>query len=446
MPEPLDFFWISLPFQTVTAQDPMKLPLLSALAALALMPASLHAAPREWTDQATGRKINAEFVALKGDQVTLSINGKEYKLPVAKLSAEDQAYLKVVGDSPAPAAAPAPEMEKAVTEPKAAAASSKVVGPIEADGSHYFYYVPASLKPGKKAPMLFYTGSGGGSAATVKGMVEGAEICGWVVACSVESKNSSDESKNPAHSENCVKDLTKSQPVNPERVYFTGNSGGARIAFINGKALNGAGVIAFIAGANDEELAKSDHYFFVSGATDYNRYETADSFSKVRRTAAYRMNPEGHATGPEWLMTEGMVWMEALWHVKAAAMTPERAEFEANALAWIGKMKTKEPYRAAWWAKFFQTNGVSPVHKTAIAALDQELSKDPVNAAYIKGIADIEAFALDAMGGVSEGSLQGHTTPEIQRKADKLLAEHEATPWIREIAAALKNPTAGTSK
>lgn len=68
---------------------------------------TLHAAPREWTDQATGRKITAEFVSLEGDQVTLSINGKEYKLPVSKLSPDDQSYLKIVGNPASPAPAPA---------------------------------------------------------------------------------------------------------------------------------------------------------------------------------------------------------------------------------------------------------------------------------------------------------------------------------------------------
>ncbi|HVJ46370.1 MAG TPA: SHD1 domain-containing protein, partial [Luteolibacter sp.] len=359
-----------------------------------LCTAMLHAEPREWTEQATGRKINAEFVTVDGDQVTLRVNGREVKLPVARLSEADQSYLKMVAVSPAPQADPVAPAKEA----KSTAASSKVVGPIEIEGSHYFYYVPASVKPGKKVPLIFYTGSGGGSAGTVKKMIEGAEICGWIAACSVESKNSSDETMNPVHSERCVKHLIETQAVDPKRLYYTGNSGGARIAFINGKNLGSAGVLAFIAGAGEGELSKTNNYFIVSGATDYNRYETAATYDKVRKTSAYRMNPEGHSVGPAWLMTEGIVWLQASWNAKAGLMTPERSDFEAASLDWIEKMKQKEPYRAAWWARFFNVQGVSPVHKATFAGLDAELSRDPVNLAYIKGIADIEEFASSAMG------------------------------------------------
>ncbi|WAC20410.1 SHD1 domain-containing protein [Luteolibacter sp. SL250] len=86
----------------------MKFHLIAGLGLL-LCSLSATAAPREWTDQATGRKVTGEFVSLDGDQVTLSINGKEYKMPVAKLSADDQAFLKVVGEMPAPAPAAAPQ-------------------------------------------------------------------------------------------------------------------------------------------------------------------------------------------------------------------------------------------------------------------------------------------------------------------------------------------------
>jgi len=81
-------------------------PTLGAIIALLGFSVGLHAAPREWTDQATGRKITAEFVSLEGDQVTLSINGKEYKLPVSKLSPDDQSYLKTMVSPASPAPAP----------------------------------------------------------------------------------------------------------------------------------------------------------------------------------------------------------------------------------------------------------------------------------------------------------------------------------------------------
>jgi len=416
-------------------------PRFGLFAALLMFAGNLHAAPREWTDQASGKKITAEFVSLQGDQVTLSINGKEYKLPVARLSSDDQAYLKIVGDAPAPA--PEPTMASPEATPAAPAAKAKVMGPIDAEGSHYYYYIPSTLPPGDKAPVLLYSGSGGGDANTVKGMVEGAEICGWIAACSVESKNGQDYPVNLAHISRAAKALIANQPVDPAALYFSGNSGGARMAFHANKNLNGKGVLAYIAGAEDDEISRSHRYFIISGATDYNRYDTATTFADARKNSVYRMHTEGHANGPSWLMAEGMVWLQSMAYVDAKEMSPRREAFEGRAIEWIEKTKATAPYRAAWWARHFKTIGVSPKYTAKVAAMDAELSAAPENVAYIKGITDIEDFAEAVLAKVSSGSLKGHTTPEIQKKCDKMLADHAETPWIKDVLTAMKNKTGG---
>jgi predicted esterase len=413
---------------------------LRLIAAVFAFAGGLHAAPREWTDQSTGRKITAEFVSVLADQVTLSINGKEYKLPVSRLSADDQAYLRIVGDASAPA-----EMAKSeVTEmPKTTSVPAKVMGPVDAGGSTYYYYIPTTLAPGTKAPVLLYTGAGGGDANTVKGMIEGAEICGWIAATNVESKNGADYPVNLAHIERSVKGLIANQPVDPAGLYFSGHSGGARMAFHANKNLNGKGVLGYIAGAEDDEISRAHRYFIVSGATDYNRYDTATTFADARKNSAYRMHTEGHTNGPSWLMTEGMVWLQAMAYVDAKETGPRREAFEGRVIEWIEKTKGTASYRAAWWARHFKTIGVSPKHSSKVAALDSELSASAENAAYIKGIGDIEDFAEGILAKVSEGSLKGHTTPEIQKKCDKMLADHATTPWIKDVLAALKNKTGG---
>lgn len=401
---------------------------------------SVSAASREWTDQATGRKITAEFVSIDGDQVTLSMNGKEYKMPVAKLSADDQAFLKLVGDKSMPDPA-APEDAPAV--PVEGKSSSKVEGPVVVEGSSYFYYVPSSAKPGAKLPLLTYTGSLGATAGTVKSMIEGAEICGWIVACCVESSNRLDPEVNQTHLAKVVKHLVANQPVDPKRLYFSGHSGGARMAFRGCKRLDGAGVIAYIAGAQEDEISRTDRYFIISGATDYNRYDTATTYAAARKVSAYRLHTEGHTNGPGWLMTEGMMWLQSSWDVDTQSTAPERSAFEAASIAWIEKTKASAPYRAAWWARFLKTQGVTSAHQAKITALDTELSQTPSNIAYIKGITDIEDFADDVLAKISIYSEKGHTTPEIQKKCDKMIEIHAETPWIKDIFTALKNKTGG---
>jgi hypothetical protein len=399
------------------------------VACFAIFASFTNAAPREWTDQQTGRKITAEFVSSEGDQVTLVMNGKQFKLPITRLSPEDQAHIKASSTVPA------------VTQTAPLAGSGKVMGPIMAEGSSYYYYVPVSLKQGDKAPLLFFTGSGGGDEGAVRKMVEGAEICGWIVACSVELRNGLADDEYPKQTDRCLKDLFKTQPIDQERVYFTGNSGGARAAFMNAKHFSGAGVLALIAGAKSGEISKTQNNFIVSGATDFNRYDTASAYAESPKKSAYRMHPGAHSDGPDWLVTEGIVWLETMGVTKSRQTAPSRESFESAAIRWIEKMSAAEPYRAAWWARFFKTQGMGSKNLEKITSLDAELSKSPVNLAYIKGISDIEKFALEVLAAGNFASVFEHTTPEIQRKADKLLQAHAETPWIKEIAAELKKPT-----
>lgn len=69
--------------------------LLRSLPAVALV-ASLTglAEARTWTQSSTGKKIEADFVALEGETVILNVGGRKAQVPLAALSAEDQAYAK----------------------------------------------------------------------------------------------------------------------------------------------------------------------------------------------------------------------------------------------------------------------------------------------------------------------------------------------------------------
>jgi poly(3-hydroxybutyrate) depolymerase len=144
---------------------------------------------------------------------------------------------------------------------------------------------------------------------------EGAEICSWIIAISVECKNGLSEAEHITHTQHCTDHLLATQPIDKNRMYFTGNSGGSRVAFINSVRFKGAGVIATIAGAQPGEISRKMDYFFINGATDYNRYGSALSFKEAKSSAAMRFHPGSHSDGPDWLQTEGMVWLESRWHL-----------------------------------------------------------------------------------------------------------------------------------
>ena len=80
----------------------MKSPYLF-LAFLIALPTISSAEPRTLTDK-TGKQINAEIMAVRGDDVTIEMNGKEYTLPMNKFSDEDITYMKEwAEENPAPA-------------------------------------------------------------------------------------------------------------------------------------------------------------------------------------------------------------------------------------------------------------------------------------------------------------------------------------------------------
>ena len=412
----------------------MRKPFYPALVFL-LFSLVLQAAPTElkpWKSKA-GTTLEAKALTVENGEVTFERkDGKTLKVALDKLADADRKALEDHFKVDATGNA-APDLG----HPQGEAS-----GPVDAGGSKYFVYLPKSLKGGRKFPLLFYTSSGGGSAETLKPLMEGAEICGWVVACSVESKNGTDPGENHEHAEKCVAHLKKTLPLDEKRIYFAGNSGGARMAFTNAAKLDGAGVLAQIAGAKSDELKKGNHYFFISGAHDYNRYGTSASYSQVARSAALRFHPGGHENGPDWLVTEGIVWLEGKYQREAKEETPVRADYEAAVLAWIEKLKATEDYRAAWWAGFLRESGVMAANDPALGAL-ADLTAEPASAAYADGLAKLEEFAALVLspGPQSAPDCFEHTSEEIQREAKKLQEAHANTPWVKDVIEGLLKKT-----
>lgn len=84
----------------------MKLPHLIVAALVVTFTFAAQAESRTWKDATSGKAIEAEFVSSDGTNVTLKVSGKDYTMPLTRLSAEDQAWVKQKA-APAPAATPA---------------------------------------------------------------------------------------------------------------------------------------------------------------------------------------------------------------------------------------------------------------------------------------------------------------------------------------------------
>lgn len=65
---------------------------LITLLIIATLAPALLAADRDWTNL-SGTRITAELASVDGDEAVLNVQGKDYRVPIAKLSADDRAFI-----------------------------------------------------------------------------------------------------------------------------------------------------------------------------------------------------------------------------------------------------------------------------------------------------------------------------------------------------------------
>jgi hypothetical protein len=402
----------------------------------------------------TGSKVKGSALSVTAGQVLIKLeNGRELTVPLDKLSDSDRGFLtKHFGDAPAAEGAATGKAAGSglplVTDGLAQKVG-EVVGPIDAGGgSHYFVYVPKTLRKGRLAPLLHFNGSGGGNARSVKKHVEGAELNGWIVAASVESKNGPGHPvQNHEHAKNCVKHLIGTLPVDPQRVYFTGGSGGGAMSFYNAARIPSAGAMPHIGYIPDDTHLKGGDFFVINGATDYNRYTSAVAVKSLGKNAIHRFFVGGHREGPDWLCTEGMTWLNGRYlskNKRSSELAAERLDYEAAMIAWIGQLSASEPHRAYYWCVYLKDDyKISGPNAAAVESLRSSLAGKPGCESYAKGIAEISDFSERNYAEMGSGSLFAHTTPKLEGAAGKLAGKFAGVPMIEELARELGKPTAG---
>ncbi len=314
---------------------------------------------RQWHSTA-GTSIEASATKVENGQVSLKTSkGREFKVPLDKFVDEDRTTLlehfSIEEPEPGqPTAGGVPPIADGLTHPV-----GEVSGPIDAgDGSHYFVYVPKTLREGRQAPLMLITGSGGGSARAAKKYSAGAEVAGWILAASVESKNTGDHPVgNHEHAKHCVAHLLENLPIDEKRVYFSGDSGGGAMSFYNALRIESAGNMPLIGYSPDKKYDKKQYCYGIGGTKDFNRYLTAHSVSQFKDRGFHRMHVGGHSGGPTWLGDEGIVWLNGRYlgdRRKDAEFNDERLDYEASVIEWIGTLRANEPHRAHYWAHFLQ--------------------------------------------------------------------------------------------
>lgn len=405
---------------------------------------------RTWTST-SGTEVTGVAVSVGGGKVKLELSdGRKLEVPVDKLSEGDREFLAGHFGKEAesgPAAGEGEGSGAALVTDGLAHPVGQVVGPIDAGGgSHYFVYVPKSLRKGRLAPLLHFNGSGGGNADIVSRHIEGAEINGWIVAANVESMNGPGHPlENHEHARRTVEHLVGSLPIDAKRVYFTGGSGGGAMSFYNQARLDSAGAMPYIGYIPADTEPKDGDFFVINGTNDYNRYPSAVAVDRIGKDAIHRFFVGGHDDCPDWLRVEGMVWLNGRYlagNRRDKALAPEALDYEVAVIQWIRKLSESEAHRAYYWCRFLQNDyRISGANASVVGSIASELAKKPVCVSYADGIEEISKFSEKNYVDFGTGSKFEHTTPKLMSSAEKLSKRFAGVPMIAEIAEALGKPT-----
>lgn len=394
---------------------------------------------REWTSTA-GTKLVASALEIEGGEVVLQrSSGKVIRVAVSQLVDADRAILEKHFSMEEPSGEAGKRAEvTGLPHPQ-----GQAIGPIDAGGGKYFLYLPENLVQGRLAPLLFFTGSGGGNASHVKRCQEGAEVNGWIVAASVESRNGKD---GRAFVKAAMAHIQATLPVDPERLYFTGNSGGGVVAVNNCANFKGAGAMPFIAhGLAASMPSKKGHYYFVNGATDYNRYGSASMRKSYKDHAFHRFHAGAHSYGPNSIAQDGMAWLNGRYLAEKAsdrAFAEERDDYEKAMLRWAGELQKSAPHRALLQLDFLvKEYEISGANATKAQEMVSELFSDPNNVRYVEALFAIDEFSQKRFSDLGGSSRHKHTSKEIQKGAAKLETEYQGVPEVPEILKNLQKQT-----
>lgn len=396
---------------------------------------------REWST-ASGHKTEAIALRIVDGKVHLKkSNGAVVKVKLSLLTGADQEFLKKhfkIDDSKQKAEDNALEGSGAAAAEGLAQPAGKLSGPISANGSTYYVYVPKTLKAGRKASLLFYTHSGGGgNGHLINQLSDAAETLGWIMAISVESKNGNRD--NSKHVANCLKHIFDTLPVDEDRIHYSGNSGGAAMAFVNSSNKKAFGIMPNIGYIPNGVNVKAKVIYGMGGGNDYNRYLTAYAADKFKKNGFHRMSTKGHGEGPFDHYMDGMIWMHCKYLEMKRPSADEKKDFEASIISWLNKLKSSNPKRA-----YHNACVVRDVYKISgkggrlVNAIIRELSADRNNVLYHEGLLDIDELSGKKLAALGEGggSKMKHYSKAAATAAEKLKKKYGS---VQEIVGVLND-------
>ena len=410
---------------------------------------ALHGA--EWTEMrvwtsTTGSKVKAEASSLDNGQVTLETDsGKKITLSIRKLIEADQKFLQAhfsknhSGDSG----------EGAKLD--ANLVTGKIIGPIEADhDSTYHLYIPESLTSGVKAPLLFWTGGGGGKSEDLKRLINAAETIGMILAVSVEAKEGNEEQwpVSLSHCKDCVRHITRTTPVDSDSVFYGGQGGGGAVAIHNAFKMGSAGTFT-ISGSISRwsDGSTKGHHFMAGPARCSSRYLTAHAAITLGPTAMHWMFPGENGLGHQDVTDFGLIWVYASHlYSEIAARRDEKTHFEKRFLPWLKSHLEISPGEGLFFVDhLIEECPLGGEFKETLEGLQETLTANTEAVDYVKGRKATIEYSDDQLSGfgIQFQIMKNHITPKIEMSAKRLKKKYGELPELDRITEDLTKPTGG---
>jgi hypothetical protein len=298
-------------------------------------------------------------------------------------------------------------------------------------------YLPTTFNPERTWPVLFIMSPVGGGAWTLERYRRGAEACQWITAVSVESRNYFIYSSEAV--EAMIEDLCARLPVDTHRVYYSGFSGGARMALRMAEErapLPCAGVIACGAGRYPNTIGSDVTVYGLCGCTCFNRRDMALTFTSLRSPGC---RLEFFVGDHEWagpaLLEEAMVWLNA-WFLREAAPRNRRyrAEWQATARGLTRAAfgcATNQPLNAYKLATLAAGPPVTlPVQRTA-RALAVKLNRLSSVRRNLAAEAALASFVDEYLAARDAGRTGVSGSNQLARAAQAYAEAHKRTPQAR---------------
>ena len=190
---------------------------------------------------------------------------------------------------------------------------------LKAPDTHYNLYLPSSYDPAKKWPLLFIYSAGGN--ARFDQYKETAEQIGWILVGSVACRNGPME---PIikHQDALLEEVMARFSVHPHRLYASGGSGGARMAFRMLYVHEFDGIIP-VAGGEWSGLRRPVPWaiiYGISGTKDFNNEEMRQLSLVLPETYVkefvFEVFEGPHGPAPTELVSKAMIYLDNQFQYK----------------------------------------------------------------------------------------------------------------------------------